>query len=268
MTRPINWIVAGVVVIGALALTSMQADSMRSLQAAFLSVMGPILGVGSDFQRTVNAAAEPKKPTGDLRRDNEQLLEEVRTLRTTNALLRDLEVENNKLREALQYRERSVFKLIPARIISRDASAWWNTVKINRGFEDGIEPDHPVLTESGLIGKTTTVSKNISTVLLITDENCRVAAKVEGTREQGIVSGMRVQKGDAGELQLNFLTKGANLQAGQKIYSAGVGGVFPSGIPIGTVKSFRVRELDGQAIIEPAEDISRVEDVFVIVGVK
>jgi rod shape-determining protein MreC len=126
----------------------------------------------------------------------------------------------------------------------------------------------PVVTDEGLVGKTTTVSNTIAVVLLVTDENCKVAASVEGTREQGIVSGERVSGGLAPLLDLNFLTKQANLQPGQKAYTSGVGGVFPSGLFIGTVKSFRARELDGQAKLAPAVDLSHLEDVFVVTGRK
>ncbi len=159
---------------------------------------------------------------------------------------------------------------MPARVIGRNASTWWNTITINRGFEDGLEADQTVLTDIGLVGKTTTVAKNESIVLLITDETCKVAVKVEGTREQGILSGQRISD-DRGssETQLNFLTKTANLQPDQKIYTAGVsGGVFPTGIFVGTVKSFRTRALDGQAIVQPAVDLATIEDVFVVVGAK
>ena len=83
--------------------------------------------------------------------------------------------------------------------MTRDSSTWWRTVTINRGKEDGIEGDMPVVTDEGLVGKTTTVGNNISVVLLLSDENCRVAASVEGTREQGIVSGERV-RGSASRL--------------------------------------------------------------------
>ncbi|PYL44584.1 MAG: rod shape-determining protein MreC, partial [Verrucomicrobia bacterium] len=62
--------------------------------------------------------------------------------------------------------------------------------------------------------------------------------------------------------------KQANLQAGQKAYTSGVGGVFPPGLLIGTVKEFRVRELDGQAQLTPAVDLTKLEDVFVVVGRK
>jgi len=106
----------------------------------------------------------------------------------------------------------------------------------------------------------------LSIVMLVTDEECKVAVKVEGTREQGIESGLRASTGD---LQLCFLDKLADLKPGQKVYTAGVsGGIFPSGIEVGTVKSFQVRELDGQAILDPAADLNNIEDVFVIVGAK
>ena len=89
---------------------------------------------------------------------------------------------------------------------------------------------------------------------------------VEGSREQGIISGERVTGGLTPLLDLNFLSKQADLKPGQKVYTSGVGGVFPSGLLIGAVKSFRVRELDGQAQLTPAVDLSHLEDVFVVTG--
>ena len=208
------------------------------------------------------------KSLEELEKDNNSLQVENRSLKATNQALRDVEHEVNRLRHALNYRERSVFRLVPAEIVTRDSSTWWRTVTINRGKDDGIDSDMPVVTDEGLVGKTTTVSENISIVLLVSDENCKVAASVEGTREQGIVSGERVTGGIAPLLNLNFLSKQANLQPGQKAFTSGVGGVFPSGLLIGTVKSFRVRELDGQAQLTPTVDLSHLEDVFVVTGRK
>src|SRR5205807_2611889 len=162
----------------------------------------------------------------------------------------------------------SVFKLVPAVVVARDSSTWWRTITINRGKEDSIETDMSVVTDEGLVGKTTTVSANISVVLLISDENCKVACSVEGSREQGIVSGERVTGSVTPMLDLNFLSKQANLPAGAKVYTSGVGGVFPSGLLVGTVQSFKVRELDGQARVGPAVDLSHLEDVFVVTGRK
>jgi rod shape-determining protein MreC len=112
------------------------------------------------------------------------------------------------------------------------------------------------------------VGANISVVLLISDENCKVASSVEGTREQGIASGQRVTSGVTPFLDLNFLSKQAELKPGQKVYTTGVGGVFPSGLLVGLVKNFQVRALDAQAQLIPGVDLSHLEDVFVVTGRK
>src|SRR5207245_8526771 len=100
---------------------------------------------------------------------------ENRALRATNQALRDVEHEVNRMRHALNYRERSVFKLIAAEVITRDSSTWWRTVTINRGKRDGVEPDTPVVTDEGLIGKTTSVSDSISVVILVSDDSYKLA---------------------------------------------------------------------------------------------
>jgi rod shape-determining protein MreC len=103
-------------------------------------------------------------------------------------------------------------------------------------------------------------------VVLISDEACRVAVSVEGTREQGIVKGERASSSTSPSIGLNFLSKQANLKTGANIYTSGVGGVFPSGVLVGQVKDFKVRELDGHASVVPAVDLTTLEDVFVVVG--
>src|SRR6266699_4327682 len=221
---------------------SFGADSTRKFQAGVYQLIAPFLSSGSGLQKQITSVRSGLKSLEDLERENTALRVENRELRATNQGLRDVEHEVNRLRHALNYRERSVFKLIAAEIVARDSSTWWRTVTINRGRRDAIETDMPVVTDVGLVGKTTTVSDTISVVLLISDESCRIASSVEGSREQGIVSGERVTGGLTPFLDLNFLSKQADLKPGQKVYTSGVGGVFPSGLLIGAVQSFRVRE--------------------------
>jgi rod shape-determining protein MreC len=205
-------------------------DSTRSLQAGFYQLISPFLTTGSGLEKQITSVRTGLKSLEELEKDNAALRVENRALNATNQALRDVEREVNRLRLALAYRERSVFKLVPAEIVARDASTWWRTITINRGKRDGIEGDMPVVTDVGLVGKTTTVSDSISVVLLLSDENCRVSANIEGTREQGIAAGERVVGALTPVLDLNFLSKQANLQPGQKVYTSGVGGVFPSGL--------------------------------------
>lgn len=245
---------------------SFGAERTRRLQAGFYSLVSPFLKTGSGIQKSITSVKSGLKTLDEMERDNASLKVENRSLKATNQALRDVEHEVDRLRRALAYRERSVFRLVPAEIVTRDASTWWRTVTINRGKNDHIESDMPVVTDEGLVGKTTTVGDKISIVLLISDENCRVATNVEGSKEQGIVSGERVSGSVVPMLDLNFLTKQANLQPGMKVYTSGVGGVFPSGLLVGTVQSFKVRELDGQARLAPAVDLAHLEDVFVVTG--
>jgi rod shape-determining protein MreC len=243
-------------------------EKTRKFQAGIYQLIAPFLTSGSGLEKQITSVRTGLKSLEELERENASLRVENRSLKATNQGLRDVEREVNRLRRALDYRERSVFRLVPAEIVARDSSTWWHTVTINRGTEDGIAGDMAVVTDVGLVGKTTTVSSNIAIVLLVSDENCKVAASVEGTREQGIVSGERVSGGLTPFLNLNFLSKQADLKPEQKAYTSGVGGVFPSGLLIGSVKTFRLRELDGQAQLTPAVDLSHLEDVFVVTGRK
>ena len=201
-----------------------------------------------------------------LETNNRTLVLENQKLKAENQVLHAAEEENHQLRQSLEYRDHSAFELLPASIIGRENSTWWRSIYIDQGSLHGLKIDMPVVTEDGLVGKTSVVTPMMTTVLLITDETCSVASKVEGTSDQGICRGFRIP---TGEVELAFLSKLANLQEGQKVYTAGVsGGIFPSGIEIGRVKSFHLRELDAQAIIEPAVDFNNLEHVFVIIGSK
>ena len=139
---------------------SMSAESTRKLQAGFYQLIAPFLRPAPAWISKSHQCGRASRRSRSWRRDNAALRVENRSL-ATNEALRNVEHEVNRLRHALNYRERSLFKLVPAEVITRDAAAWWRTVTINRGKEDGVEPEMPVLTDEGLVGKTTTVSANI-----------------------------------------------------------------------------------------------------------
>ncbi len=264
--RQINAIAVAIFLVAVLVLFAFTPRNTQVLQARFLGLIAPLLENGSKFQKQIIGFQQGMKKLDQLDAENKQLLVELNALKATDQTLQGLAAENNQLRRALQYRERSAFKLVPARIVARDATTWWSTIKVDKGSSDGIEPDQPVLTEDGLVGKTTVVAGNASAVLLITDENCGVAATVEGTRERGIVRGTRTSTATAPDLTLGLLSKLAGLKPGQKVYSSGVGGVFPSGVLIGEVKKFEVLPLEGTATVIPAVDMSTIEDVFIVTG--
>src|SRR5260221_7669700 len=121
------------------------------------------------------------KKLDELEKENRQLRQENEQLRTTNNLLKTLETEVNRLNKALGFRERSPFRLIPARVIARDNASWWNTCSIDRGSEDGLAVDMAVVTQDGLVGKNRTGAKNISHFVLLSDETLPGFFSIEGT---------------------------------------------------------------------------------------
>ena len=237
--RQINALAVAIFLVVVIALFALTPRNTEIMQARFLGVIAPLLKNGSSLQKQIIGFREGMKTLGELDAENKQLRVQLSEMRAKDQTLQGLEAENNQLRRALEFRERSSFKLVPARIIARDASTWWSTIKVDKGANDGVTPDQPVLTEDGLVGKTTVVSGNASTVVLISDENCGVAATVEGTRERGLVHGSRTSTTAAPDLRLEFLSKLADLKAGQRVYSSGMGGVFPSGVLIGEVRKPR-----------------------------
>ena len=243
-------------------------STRQQLQAALFQLISPVLRTGASVQRELGGVRGGLKRLDELEHENQELKLENEQLRATNSLLHNLETEVNRLNRALGFREQSPFKLLPARVISRESATWWNTCTIDRGSKEGIATDMAVVTEDGLVGKITTVAKDVAVVLLVSDESLRVSVSIEGTQEQGIVSGTRASSNYAPDLRIRFLSKTANLKPGMKVLTAGAGGVFPSGLVLGTVKDFSVRELEGVASVRPAVDLVNLHDVFVIIRQK
>ncbi len=167
--------------------------------------------------------------------------------------------EGSKKAEVARQSLRS-FKKTTAKVIGRSSGS----LVINRGSLDGIVANSPVITPVGLVGKTDTPEPYFTKVILLTDELCRVSAKVEGTQEQGILNGEKVVRDVSPQLHLRFLSRQAKIDIGSRVSSSGEGGVFPAGLYLGRVKQFKTGDISGEAVVEPAVDFSTLDQVFVI----
>ena len=266
-----NHIIGLAVFLAGLALVfTWSVRTQRRVQAGALQLVAPLNGATSSLGRKVLAVREGLRTLPELEDENKRLKVENEKLRIANTMLNGLATENDGLRRALVYKENAAtkFDLVPARIIARSAATWWTNVQIDRGEQDGLDSDMPVVTDEGLVGKTTTVGANTAAVLLVADENCKVAALIEGTHEPGILSGERTSNGGQPDLALNFLKKASvpSLHPGMKVKSSGLGGVFPEGLMLGTITLLETRALDARARVAPAVDLAKLENVFVIVG--
>ncbi len=247
------------------AVLTLKTPATQALQARVMNLFAPFIHASAVVQNTTSQAIGPELNPRELQRENERLRSELSKLRIINQRREDLLEENNRLRQANGYKQRAPFKnLIAAQVIKRSAATWWNTLIIDKGSNDGIVTDSPVVTDVGLVGKVGRVSPTVSEVVLLTDELCRVAAMVEGTREKGILTGERGGGELKPDLRLRFLSRNAAIQPGFNVYSSGDGGVFPAKLLLGKVKRFENQEISGEAVVEAAVDFSMLEDVFVV----
>ena len=225
----------------------------------FVQLSTPFVKLG-DYFPFVQSRRLLAKQNGELRRENDALRQQVRALGETGD-------ENLRLHRLLSLKEPAATHTITARVIGRDASNWWESIQIDRGGNDGLHINMAVLNADGLIGKIVSVTKGESRVLLLTDPNCKVSALLQNTREPGIVAGVKRSLRFSPHCVMTYVNREAKITPGESVISSGLGGVFPKGIPIGTVTGSLLNKQTGMyqdVQIKPAADFRRLEEVLVI----
>ena len=237
--------------------------SVRHIQKTFYIVISPFITGGAGLESAASNFVKEAEHSKIWETKYNLVKEELDKKRMEVAHLRKLEIENARLNEALKFEKNTPFHVLSAKIIRHQPSTWWQTDTINRGDKHGVTAQLPVLSPEGLVGKVDAPSANTSTVILLTDENCQVSAKVDGTPEVGILSGQRGQTGEDPTLNLRFLSKDADIKPGALVYTTGRGGLFPADILLGTIETYKSGPLSGEALIKPAVDFAALHSVFV-----
>ncbi len=203
---------------------------------------------------------------GTLQEENEELRKELAIRENLRYQVLELQKENFRLREMLDFKERSEYELLPAEVIARDPSNWFETITINRGASHGVMKNMAVITSQGLIGNILKVSRNSSQVLLLTDSRRAVSALVARSREPGTIGVVEGFSGDSLSLRMINLPPEANIQPGDSVISSGLGGIFPKGLVIGTVQETGMDQygLLQQALVLPAANFNRLEEVLIV----
>ncbi len=251
-------------VAGVVSVFTLDTEVTRDIQSRTMRVLSPFIHSSAVVEQSLSGTVATTDDPREVARENERLQIEVERLRIISQKYAQTLDENNKLREQLDFKQAAPFKMTAARVIKRVSSTWWNSMIIDKGLLDGLAPDSPVISASGLIGKTGKLESHIAEVILLTDETCRVSARIEGTVEEGILAGERGGFDLRPDLRLKFLNKNIVLTPGANVVSTGQGGLFPGGLLVGRVKRFENGDLSGEAIVEPAVDFSLIEHVFVV----
>jgi len=235
-----------------------------------LTAISPVQGFISELGSSASDFLQGVTGYREILEENRELREVLAARDTYRQELLELQKENFRLREMLGFQERTEYELLPAEVIARDPTHWFETITINRGYYHGIEEKMAVVTAEGLVGNVFQVSRNTSKVLLLTDSRRAVSILVQRSRDPGTAGIVEGYPEEEGYLRVINLPPEANIQSGDTIISSGMGGVFPKGLIVGEVMEVGKDQygLLQQALVRPAVNFNRLEEVFIVLDIR
>jgi rod shape-determining protein MreC len=234
------------------------APAREVLQAPLAVLQRAVAGAWS----RVAGNLQPNPEVAALQQRVSALEAENSSLRAENVQLRESESQLRILSGLVEYaRSQPDAKYLTANLIGRDTSPLLTTLIFDRGSDDGVIRGMPVVTGDGLVGRVVEVSPEACKVQPITDPASAIAARLQTSRESGVVVGQL-----GGGLEMQFITQQTRVEPGEVVLTSGLGGALPAGIVIGTVSA--VQQLDYEVLqkadVTPAVDVNRLEIVLII----
>jgi rod shape-determining protein MreC len=260
-------LVAAVVVVsllGMMFVTDYERDELTVLEAGFRDGVGFVQGGLTQFGYQLREGFQHLfffGRTGELN----DLQRQVRNLEGEVGILREYQLQNERLRQLLDYRNENVRgESLVADVVGRDPGNWFDVVKVNRGANHGVGRDQAVVLPAGLVGRVIAVAPNTADVLLITDPRSGVGAMLQKTRTPGVVEGVLDR---SHPLKMSYLTRELKVERGQLVVTSGLG-VFPKGIPVGRIVAAH-KDAAGLTItadVDPLVDFNHLEEVLIILN--
>lgn len=228
---------------------------------AILFLLSPVLKVASV---TVGSGVQVWQDYVDLRalrEENRSLSHEAAVLKRRISQLEEQALETQRLQRMLALRENQASGFVAARVVGKDATSWFKTLLVDQGSLAGVRRNLPVLSPDGLVGRVVEVTPTAAKVQLVTDPMSASGGLIQRTRVTGIVSG-NLGSG----LRIRYLPLLADVVAGDDVVTSGMGGVFPKGIPLGRITAVERKSgaLFQEAVLTPAVDLSRLEEVLIL----
>ena len=265
MFKRSHYIALALVGLLTLIVLNLPHHTANQIKLAFGSLFLPLFGFSRTSQEMLARTADATLSRSELLDQNRLLTKQNAELQIRSLQLEPLQRENDRLRQMLGWQRQSAWQLHPATVLSRDPANWWRGVQIDIGSHDGVKLDMPVITGDGLVGRISAVSFATAQVTLIGSQDCKVAAIVERSGENGIING-GASSIDFSLVTLSFLPSGSNLKPGQRVITSGEGRIFPKGILVGLVaeESRQVEMGYNEAKVKLAANIGALEEVWVI----
>lgn len=265
-TGVIGIIVTIIILILLVVLTNGSVGKMSYIENAVSTLVMPIQN-GMTFLKNKMAGNNSFfEDISKLQSENEELKKKNSQLEQT---LREFEIiksENETLKEYVNLKDKyKEYTTVPAYVINRDISNYSNTVIINIGEKDGVKENMTVIADEGLVGHVISTTDHTAKVQTIIDTATAVTSTISTTRDSIIVQGTL---DDKTVLKATYIPTEASILQGDSVETSGIGGIYPKGIHIGTIKEiFNTKNItDRYATVSTAVDFSKLETVLVILN--
>ncbi|RPI06918.1 MAG: rod shape-determining protein MreC [Ignavibacteriae bacterium] len=174
--------------------------------------------------------------------------------------LREAKLENLRLRQLLGLKSEPPSPLIAAHIVNKNLTLLRNTITLNVGSDDSVHQFMPVVSDGGLVGIVTGVTRHYSVVNILLNTEFRASGKIQRSRVDGIVMW------DGKVLGLKNVPKMRDVKVGDVVSTSEYSNSFPPDIRIGLVSEVREQpsSLFKIVTIEPGVDFVKLETVFVM----
>ncbi len=212
-----------------------------------------LFGTAQQSARFITDYTNLREENALLRRINVELSDEA-------TQLREARLENYRLRSLLGLKKRMPYRLVAGKVIGKTLQFQRNTLTLNVGRSDGIEPLMPVISDGGLVGIVTDVTDGHAVVNILLNIDFRVSAKVQRSRVDGIIAWT------GRTLQLRNISKTMDVHEGDVLLTSSYSNIFPEDIRIGVVSraSDQPGSLFKEVLVTPGVDFTRLEEVFVV----
>jgi len=243
-----------------LVLASMIGDRFGAAHQITVDVLSPLQKVVSKVADEMGDFTEDYIGLWSVRAENKRLRTLVEKYMTELGEYREAYRTYLHLQTLLEFKEKQEFRLLAARVVGKDPAYWFQTILLDRGKADDVLEGMVVLAPEGVVGQVIHVSEHYAKVLLANAPSSAIDAMVQKNRVRGILKGA----GEKGFI-LNYVLKNTDVAVGDHVVTAGIGGVFASGIPLGVVSAVREKErgMFQEIEVRPAVDFQRLEHVFI-----
>lgn len=222
-------------------------------------LVAPVTGFVTWVGRSITGFSENMALRRTLLAENLHLREEVAELREQSIRNFGLKEDLDHLARALTYTRAFEAELHVADLVYVDYASWLQTAVLRTASET-VRVNQPVVSGEGLVGRIVLVAGPYAKVQLITDRAASVGVMIERTHRQGVIKGA-----GRGNLELDYVSLRADVRVGDAVTTAGIDGIYPRGIPVGTVAAaIPGDELFYEIRVIPQVDFGLLDQVYVL----